>query len=75
MLKLLDDDEKNEFKPKESNHEYLLKLVIERNSARENLLVFQKMNSQLIAELRAKSIELAKKIEERRNQREADDSQ
>lgn len=68
MLELLDDREKNEFKLKESNHEYLLKLVIERNSARENLLAYQQMNNELLANLRDKSIELANKIEEHRNQ-------
>lgn len=74
VLPLLDKDELKEYKPIliDLNNEYLLKLIVERNAARENYSDFQQFTAKLVQELQAKSKELAKNIAKRRNQLEVE---
>lgn len=68
LLPLLDETEKNEYKMSQPSNEYLLKLVVDRNTAQNNFLDFQKMSNIELEELQAKSNELAQKIAECRKQ-------
>lgn len=73
ILQLLEENEKQLYIHNESNKDDVLRLVIGRNTARQNFEDLQRLHAETIEQLRAKANELAKKIAEHRNQSERRD--
>lgn len=70
MLQLLEENERQLYTYDELNNDDVLRLVVERNMARQNFEDLQQLHADMIEQLRVKASELAEKIAERRNQNE-----